>query len=86
MTDNVENLILEQLRGLRNQVTEFRDELRSDVYELKQRLSSLEASVISGRRDDVALASDLARHQVSLDQLIQRIQRIEHRLDLVDHD
>jgi hypothetical protein len=47
MTDNVENLILEPLRGLRA----GQDRLASEMQEVAARLTSLEASTAAGRRD-----------------------------------
>lgn len=51
MTDQVENLILEMLKGLRNQVLDFRSRYAEDMDDLKARMSSLEGSMVSVRRD-----------------------------------
>jgi septation ring formation regulator EzrA len=82
MTDNTENLILEMLKGLRNEVREFRTRYEEDMDDLKSRMSSLESSMVSVRRDVNHGDEVDARQQVSLDKLVKRIERIEHRLEL----
>ena len=47
MTDNVENIILEMLKGLRSDVKEFRLRYEEDVDDLKARMTSLEKSIVS---------------------------------------
>lgn len=47
MTDSVENLILEHLRGLRA----GQDRLESESREVAARLTRLEAGTAAGRRD-----------------------------------
>jgi hypothetical protein len=82
MSENVDNLILEMLKGLRGEVKDFRVRYEEDMDDLKARMSSLESSMVSVRRD-VNHGSDVdARQQVSLDKIIKRIERIEHRLEL----
>jgi uncharacterized protein involved in exopolysaccharide biosynthesis len=51
MTGSVENLILEQLRALRNQIDNLRTEMRTEFAEVKHRLTSLEASTARSRGD-----------------------------------
>ena len=80
MTDNVENLILEHLRMLRG----GQDRIEHELREVQARLSSLEAAVIGSRRDVVHTQEDVARQQLSIDHLKERIYRIERRLDLRD--
>lgn len=84
MTDNVENLILEQLRGLRNQVAGLQGEMRSEFADVKYRINRLETAVAGMRRDEAGQAEDIARQQAFLDPLVERIQRIERRLDIND--
>lgn len=45
MTDNVESLILERLRLLRNELRDFRTETTADLAMIKQRLTSLGSQV-----------------------------------------
>ena len=82
MTDNVENLILEMLKGLRIDVKEFRSRYEEDLDDLKARMSSLENSMVSVKREVNHGDEVDARQQVSLDKLMKRIERIEHRLEL----
>jgi predicted nucleic acid-binding Zn-ribbon protein len=82
MTDNVENLLLEHLKALRNEMREFRNEFHTESENLKQRMSALETAMINVKREVTAGDETDARHQVQLDQLVERIRRIEKRLDL----
>jgi hypothetical protein len=73
MTDEVENLVLEQLRRIRAIVE--RTEL--DIVDVKARMSSLEIAV--GQHSVL-----LGNVGVRLDRLDERVARIERRLDLAD--
>lgn len=78
MTDNIDNLVLEHLRHIRNRV----DQIADDVGDLKLRMSSLENAMNLVRRE-VNLGDETdARQQVALDKIIARIERIERRLEL----
>lgn len=79
MTDTVENLILEHLRGLRA----GQDRLESEMREVAARLTSLEASTAAGRRDSAHNYEEVIRQQSSIDQIKARIDRIERRLEIV---
>ena len=70
------------LKGLRNEVREFRTRYEEDMDDLKSRMSSLESSMVSVRRDVNHGDEVDARQQVSLDKLVKRIERIEHRREL----
>ena len=77
MTDNVENLILEHLRALRNELRDFKIQAMADLTMIKQRLTSLESQVASVHAD-MALIHD------RIDRVDMRIDRIERRLELRD--
>ena len=78
MTDQMENLVLEQLRLIRGEQSLARDDFR----EIKLRLTTVEAS-LGGLKADVGhLAESLAQRQLSLDRLADRVERIEKRLEL----
>ena len=83
MTADVENLVLEQLRLLRNDVQSFRVDLLAETADIKHRLSVVEAAVWSVRRDTVSTDTELARHQAIMDRFAQRLERIERRLELL---
>ncbi len=51
MTENVENLLLEHLKALRNELREFRNEFHSETENLKQRMSALETAMINVKRE-----------------------------------
>lgn len=84
MTDNVENLIVEQFRAQRDQIEAVRGEMREEFRDVKHRLNRVETAVAGIRRNEADTAEDVAHQQARIDQLVERIQRIEHRLDLVD--
>ena len=70
MTDETENLVLEQLRAMRAEMAEMR-------REIKQRFLTLEIAV-SG------IESNLAGMRADLSHQSERIDRLERRLQLVD--
>lgn len=82
MTENVENVLPEHLKGLRNELREFRNEFQTETENLKHRMSALETAMIKVKREVTAGDETDARHQVQLDQLVERIRRIEKRLEL----
>lgn len=83
MTADVENLVLEQLRLLRNDVQSFRADLLAEMVEIKNRLRSLEAGQATIRRDLLGVVDDQVLHQATLDRLSQRLERVERRLELL---
>lgn len=80
MSDNIENLVLEQLRGIRAEVASVKD----DTREIKTRLALVEAGVASLRRDNGDFATSIAAQHLSFDRLSDRVERLERRLDLAD--
>lgn len=78
MTAEIDSLVLEHLRHIRNRV----DQIADDVTDLKMRMSSLENAMALIKRE-VAFGDETdARQQVTLDKLAIRIERIERRLEL----
>lgn len=84
MADNIEHLILEQFRAMRNQVASLQSEMRSEFADVKYRINRLETAVAGIRRDEAGQAEDIARQQAFIDRLLERVQRIERRLELSD--
>lgn len=80
MNDNVENLVLEHLRALRSDSAET----RSDLREIKLRLSAMETSLARVGRDAAHNYSEQIEDRHRVDSLLERIARIEKRLELVD--
>lgn len=78
MAENVENLVIEHLPHIRSRVEQIAD----DMARLKQRMSSLETAIVLVKREVAASEETEIRLQVSLDKLVERIQRIEKRLEL----
>ena len=73
MTEDVQNIILTQLRAI-----------REDVADIKGRISNLEAGQASIIQHIGHIANQIAQVQVSMDRQAARIGRIEDRLSLVD--
>ena len=50
MTDEIDSLLLEHLKALRNDLREFRSEFQTETENLKSRMSSLETAMINVKR------------------------------------
>jgi uncharacterized protein (UPF0335 family) len=81
MTENVESVIIEHLRHIRGRV----DRIAEDMSDMKHRMSSLESAMVLVKREVSAGDETDARQQLSLDRLLDRIERIERRLELADN-
>jgi|CXWL01.1.fsa_nt_gi uncharacterized coiled-coil protein SlyX len=82
MTENVENLVLEVLKGLRNDVRDFRTRFELDVSDLKQRMTGIERGIGGIKREVAEAYDEHARQQAAIDRLTERLDRIEKRLEL----
>lgn len=78
MSESIDNLILEHLKRFQA----GQDRIERDLREIKTRLSTLEAGQGSVLQHIGHLASSIASQQVSIDHLSERIDRVEHRLEL----
>lgn len=85
MTDNVENLVLEHLKSLRNELRDFRTRHDQDMDDLKYRLTSIERGQANMKHETADHYENYVRQQVSLDQVIKRLERIERRLELSEN-
>lgn len=77
MTEGVDNIILERLRPIRAELGEKMDKVLAELRDLKLRDSEV-------RRDQAHQAETVARLQDSIDQLGNRLDRVEGRLELRD--
>lgn len=75
---DMDNLVLEHLRHIRGRV----DQIADDMMDLKNRISGLEQAMNLVRREVNLSEETDARQQITLDKLVERIQRIERRLEL----
>lgn len=73
MTDNIEYLILEHLKALRTEQAA----VRADLRDIKARLLSIEGYQAAGHMDST-------RQSTRLEELEQRLERIETRLGLAE--
>ena len=77
MNSNVASLVLEHLKALRHEVSEFRSNAEAEFAALKQRVGSAESGVAQ-------LHADVAIVHNRLDRIDSRVERIERRRNLVD--
>jgi phage shock protein A len=73
MTNNAENIILEHLRVMRTDI----GDVKGDVRDIKARLASIESYIAT-------LHGDQARTGLTLDQLAERVERLEKRAGLIE--
>jgi septal ring factor EnvC (AmiA/AmiB activator) len=73
-----DNLVIEHLRAIRSEIAA----VKADTTDTRQRVGSVETSIIDMRRNVVHLFEDMAHQQITMDKLLDRVQRIEKRLDL----
>ena len=76
MSDNVENLILEMLKGLRNELKSFRARYESDASDMKLRMTAIERGIGSMKRDSAEMYEDHARQQAAIDRLSERLDQV----------
>jgi len=74
----VENLMLEHLKKFQATL----DSMQRDIRELKIRQSETHSAVLALRRDQLGDAEATAHMQTQMDRFGDRLDRIEHRLDL----
>lgn len=74
--------MLEQFRAMRNQVASLQSEMSSEFADVKYHINRLENAVAGIRRDEAGQEEDIARQQAYIDRLMERLQRIERRLEL----
>ncbi len=78
MAENIDNIVLEHLRHIRSKV----DKTEQSIDDLKIRMSRLESAMLAVKRE-VADGFESEIHQQSFnDKIIERIERIERRLEL----
>ena len=73
MTNEIENLILEHLRAMRADTAS----VKADVRDIKARLASIETYIAT-------MHGDQTRTAVSLDDLAERVERLEHRTGILE--
>jgi hypothetical protein len=78
MSGNVGNLILEHLGAMRGDISALRD----DSAEIKSRLARAEIVVSRMRREGADLYADMIGQHARYGRLLDRIERIEKRLQL----
>lgn len=85
MSENIDNLVLEQLRALRSEIITFRSENQSEFSEIKHRLTRIESNITSMRGENIGTQEDIYRQQGVIDSIKERLQKIEKRLELANN-
>jgi len=75
---STDNLVIEHLRVIRTGIAAVKE----DTTDTRQRLCSVEVSIIDMRRNVTHMFEDIAHQQFTMDKMLDRVQRIEKRLDL----
>lgn len=78
MDNEPENLVLEYLRAMRTDIAAIKD----DIREVKNRVTMLEAGQATIIQQLGHVSGSIAQQQVSFDRFGERVERIEHRLEL----
>ena len=80
MAEDASNLVLEHLRAMRADMQEMKEMLREHGH----RLTRIEASIASLRREQAGDAENVAHLEARIDRLTDEIARIKRRLEIVD--
>ncbi len=78
MTDNTENLILEHLKRFQA----GQDRIERELKEIKSRITMLESTTATIMQYLAHMSGSIAEQHVRYDSLLERIERIERRLEL----
>jgi tetrahydromethanopterin S-methyltransferase subunit G len=82
MSEEVDNIIIEHLKALRNELRAFREEAHQEFADIKHRLHTVERGIASVRHENSDSFESYVRQQLSIDKINERIERIERRLEL----
>ena len=69
----IDKLINEHLKGLRSDLQTRRTEMHSEFRDVKQRLASVESSIVAAKHESADIRGGPVRQQVSVDSLLERI-------------
>ena len=78
MTDNIKNLLLEHLKRIQAEQSAARER----DQEIITRLSHIKVAVARIGSNQASNYEELVADRMTVDKLIKRIERIEHRLEL----
>ncbi len=95
MTAKITPLTTEHLRLMRDDIAEFRKEVREDLTTInkrrdagftdnKKRLSRVEQTMVGLKRDEAETAAELTEHRHTLDRLDAIIAELRERIDKIE--
>lgn len=76
--ENVEHILIEHMKAIRTELASIKD----DTREIKSRITSLEGTTGRVLRETASQYGDIIENQHRYDKLVDRVERIEKRLDL----
>ena len=82
MDEYIDTLIIENVKGIRREVQTLRGEMHSAFQDVKHRRAGIETTVVAAKQESADIRGDYVRQRVSLDNLLERIQRLEKRREL----
>lgn len=80
--DDVDNLIIKHLKGLRSEVAGVRTAMQDEFKDVKHRLGQIETQVLGTRRDAMGTQDEVYRQQGVINAIKERLDCIERRLEL----
>lgn len=80
MAEEINSLVLEHLRAIRTDIRDIKETLRDQGH----LFGRLEISLASMRREQSGDAENVALMGLRVDRLVEDVERIKHRLELVD--
>ena len=95
MTAKITPLTTEHLRLMRDDIAEFRKEVREELTtinkkmdagfaDIKKRLSRVEQTMVGLKRDEAETAAELTEHRHTLDRLDAIIAELRERIDKIE--
>ncbi len=78
MSENIDNLILERLKKFQS----GQERIERDLQEIKTRIGAVESVQGPILQHIGYLSSSIAAQQIAFNRMNERIERIEHRLEL----
>ena len=67
MAEQIDNVVIEHLKGLRSDVQTLRSEMHVEFKDVKLRLSSVESALVSMNHELADTRGDYVRQQISID-------------------
>ena len=80
MAENIVPLTVEHLREMRDEVRGLRTDMKFGFDDVRKRLGRVEQTMLGLKRDEIATATELTEHRLSLDRVFQSIDNLNDRV------